>query len=215
MEFSNEQISKLDATLSPENVSTRTQSGTTLSFIEAHHAIREANRIFGYGGWVRETVYCKEVCRVEYVNRYKDDKKMLRVGYEAKVCVEAGGVRREGTGHGQATVGNEDKDKLLFEAIEGAAKEAETDAMKRALMTFGDQFGLALYDKQKKHVAPPEPDDGWVDKGEVTEKLSGFRDNEALKDYWVSIYHRIRPEDMAAIEGTKNTMKGLITNDKV
>ena len=28
-------------------------------------------------------------------------------------------------------------------------KEAETDAKKRALMSFGNQFGLSLYDKDK------------------------------------------------------------------
>jgi len=37
-------------------------------------------------------------------------------------------------------------------AHESALKEAETDAMKRALMTFGNPFGLALYDKQQREV---------------------------------------------------------------
>jgi len=32
---------------------------------------------------------------------------------------------------------------------ESAIKEAESDARKRALMQFGDQFGLSLYDKDK------------------------------------------------------------------
>jgi len=36
---------------------------------------------------------------------------------------------------------------------ESAIKEAETDAMKRAFMTFGNPFGLALYDKQQTNVA--------------------------------------------------------------
>jgi hypothetical protein len=40
-------------------------------------------------------------------------------------------------------------------AHESALKEAETDAMKRALMTFGNPFGLALYDKEQRNVAPP------------------------------------------------------------
>jgi hypothetical protein len=37
-------------------------------------------------------------------------------------------------------------------AHESALKEAETDAMKRALMTFGNRFGLALYDRQQNGV---------------------------------------------------------------
>ncbi len=38
------------------------------------------------------------------------------------------------------------------EARESALKEAETDAMKRALTTFGNPFGLALYDKEQLGV---------------------------------------------------------------
>ncbi len=38
------------------------------------------------------------------------------------------------------------------EAHESAIKEAETDATKRALTTFGNPFGLALYDKERKGV---------------------------------------------------------------
>ncbi len=38
------------------------------------------------------------------------------------------------------------------EARESALKEAETDAMKRALTTFGNPFGLALYDKAQHGV---------------------------------------------------------------
>lgn len=40
----------------------------------------------------------------------------------------------------------------LGEAHEKALKEAETDAMKRALTTFGNPFGLALYDREQKGV---------------------------------------------------------------
>jgi len=40
----------------------------------------------------------------------------------------------------------------LGQAHESALKEAETDAMKRALMTFGNPFGLALYDKRQREV---------------------------------------------------------------
>lgn len=50
----------------------------------------------------------------------------------------------------------------LAEAHALAAKEAETDATKRALSTFGNSFGLALYDRDRKGVrkskaAQPKP----------------------------------------------------------
>lgn len=69
-----------------------------------------------------------------------------------RVCVrnETGTVVREGTGSGTGFGYN------LGEAHESALKEAESDAMKRALVTFGSQFGLALYDKRRAEVAAPQ-----------------------------------------------------------
>ena len=60
-------------------------------------------------------------------------------------------VTREGVGVGHGI------DVDLGLAHESAAKEAETDAMKRALMTFGNQFGLALYDKTQEGVEKNAP----------------------------------------------------------
>jgi hypothetical protein len=74
-----------------------------------------------------------------------------------RVTVTAGDLTllvREGTG------ASHDIDADLGQAHESALKEAETDAMKRALMTFGNPFGLALYDKQQSEVtssAAPTP----------------------------------------------------------
>jgi hypothetical protein len=48
----------------------------------------------------------------------------------------------------------------LGQAHESALKEAETDAMKRALMTFGNPFGLALYDKKQREVTGEPPGGG-------------------------------------------------------
>ena len=42
-------------------------------------------------------------------------------------------------------------------AHESALKEAETDATKQALMTFGNAFGLARDDKQQRQVATSHP----------------------------------------------------------
>jgi DNA repair and recombination protein RAD52 len=53
---------------------------------------------------------------------------------------------RDGCGAGHGI----DRDAGL--AHESALKEAETDAMKRAFMTFGNPFGLALYDKEQANV---------------------------------------------------------------
>jgi hypothetical protein len=147
--FNTEQLDWLNAPLSSENVKTRKQAGRTLSYLEGWVAISEANRIFGYDGWTRETVYCKEISRQEVTigkgGQY--EKPGWKIGYEAKVRITVGETVREGTGHGSASMTD------LFDCIESAAKEAETDAMKRGFMTFGNQFGLALYDKEQRNVS--------------------------------------------------------------
>lgn len=149
--FDDKQREMLAANLDRKHVKSRNQAGRGVSYIEGWHAIAEANRIFGFDGWSRETVYCREVSRVE---REIGDRKTpgWKVGYEAMVRIRAGDQCREGTGHGSGIATD------LFDAIESAAKEAETDAMKRALMTFGNPFGLALYDKKQEHVGTPEPE---------------------------------------------------------
>ncbi|MFI0403772.1 MAG: Rad52/Rad22 family DNA repair protein [Cyanobium sp.] len=82
----------------------------------------------------------------------RDQKPGWGVTYTARVrvTVTAGGLVplvREGSGAGHGI------DVDLGKAHESALKEAETDAMKRALMTFGNPFGLALYDKAQRQVS--------------------------------------------------------------
>jgi DNA repair and recombination protein RAD52 len=141
---------ELTRKLDPAHVKGRTQGGTQVQYIEGWHAIAEANRIFGFGGWDRETVELRLLGEPRTVG----DKN--RVEYLARVRVSvtlADGVQviRDGCGFGQGI------DKDVGQAHESALKEAETDAMKRALMTFGNPFGLALYDKSRENVGVDEP----------------------------------------------------------
>lgn len=151
-----EQKEALAAPLARAHVKERKQAGRQLSYIEGWVAISEANRIFGFDGWNRETVRLEETNRelVELVNNDGETYRQWRVGYLAKVRVVVDGIVREGTGFGSGMA----RPEALGEAVESAAKEAETDAMKRALMTFGNPFGLALYDKTQENVeGPPTP----------------------------------------------------------
>lgn len=143
-----EQTSKdeLAKPLDARHVASRSQSGRVLSYVEGWHVIAEANRIFGFDGWHRETIEMREVRSPELVKN-SNGKETWRVGFVAKVRVTVGEVVREGTGFGAGALPD------LGEAYESAIKEAETDAMKRAFMTFGNPFGLALYDKTQANVA--------------------------------------------------------------
>ena len=153
MSFTDTQLKALSAKLNAKHVRTRDKAGLTLSYIEGWHAIAEANRIFGFGSWDRETV--ATTCVSEDVS-----KGQMACSYVARVRirVRAGDVvivrEGSGSGHGAALT--------LGEAHESALKEAETDATKRALMTFGNPFGLALYDKEHRKVtgASPKPREG-------------------------------------------------------
>jgi len=118
-------------------------SGKYGDYIEGWHAIAEANRIFGYDGW------SYNVSQLNLTNASKDGEKQ-RVCYMALVSVRVGEVARTDVGHGQG-FGKSEGD-----AHDSAVKEAVTDALKRALRTFGNPFGLALYDKTKANVGKPE-----------------------------------------------------------
>lgn len=154
MTFTPEQVEALKAPLARAHVKERKQAGRQLSYIEGWVAISEANRIFGFDAWDRETVTLIETnCDlVELTNDRGETYHQWRVGYLAKVRIRVGDIVREGTGFGSGMA----RPEALGDAIESAAKEAETDAMKRGLMTFGNPFGLALYDKTQENVEPAQ-----------------------------------------------------------
>lgn len=205
--FSEKVIEQLSKNLDAKHVSTRQGSGNfKLSYIEGHHAIREANRIFGFDGWDRDTyelnmVQCEE----------KNTKNGMRwfVSYTAKSQVIVSGVHRVGVGFGQGI------DTDLGQAHESAIKEAETDAMKRALMTFGDPFGLALYDKAQSHVdkpgrEEPKPDvDGY--KFPLNESLTK-KAQKAAKERgvdWADVLATCKVKNAKTPEKVKEILEGL------
>ena len=168
MSFTTEQAKALTQPLDRKHVKSRSGGGSKqLSYIEGWHAIAEANRIFGFDGWTSETLQMQCVCMEGTVS------------YTAKVRVTVKGISREGwgAGHGRGSGSIGDKH-------ESAVKEAETDARKRALMTFGNQFGLALYDKEQTNVedgsaaepAPAKPEPSAEYKRQVATKAEMDKD---------------------------------------
>ncbi len=149
--FSPEQLAALSAPLDRANVRQREQGRGKVAYVEGWFAVAEANRIFGFDGWQRQTIAVRCVAQAER-SIGRDQKPGWGVTYTARVrvTVTAGGLTpliREGSGAGHGI------DVDLGQAHESALKEAETDAMKRALMTFGNPFGLALYDKAQRQVS--------------------------------------------------------------
>jgi hypothetical protein len=148
MGFSAKQVQALRRSLNSRHVRTRVMNGRELSYIEGWYAISEANRIFGFDAWSRETVETR--CVLARENRGS----FLAI-YVAKVriTVHADGttVTREGHGSGEG------RGTSPGEVHDTALKAAETDATKRALATFGKPFGLELYRKDKRGIFEHSP----------------------------------------------------------
>ena len=184
--FDDIQKGLLRAPLSKANVKSRTQGGRDVSYIEGWKVIDEANRIFGFDSWTRETIETRCVAERER-EIGKDKRPGWGVSYIAKVkvIVFAGDtlVTREGVGAGHGI------DIDLGQAHESAVKEAETDAMKRALMTFGNPFGLALYDKEQSNVADTEsPKARYL--ADCNAKLTESTSAQELGEWWNSDQQR-------------------------
>lgn len=136
MSFTQTQVRKLRSRLRPQHVRTREAEGVSLSYLEGWHVLAEANRIFGFDGWDRETISSECVWTKQVSGRY-----CAAYVTRIRIRVRAGEavIVREGSGAGESNAATPGQ------AHEFAAKAAETDATKRALMTFGNAFGLSLY----------------------------------------------------------------------
>lgn len=173
--FSDKQIKELTAPLSKAHVKKNPKG---FDYVEGWHAIAEANRVFGFDAWDRQTLEMRQLGDPEQVNGN------WRVAYHCRVrvTVRAGEtlITRDGSGYGSGIV------KDIRDAHEGAIKEAETDAMKRALMTFGNPFGLALYDKAQTNVVD-EVDQSYVTFVDtIREIIRVTSDPKALREWWSS-----------------------------
>jgi DNA recombination protein Rad52 len=142
--FSSRQVRALAGKLDRRHVFTRSVEGRDIAYIEGWFAIAQANAIFGFGGWDREMAFFERV-----YERSRGDTVSCAYLARVRIRVRTGDVSvlREGTGWGSAS------GKTLADIHERAIKAAETDATKRALATFGNRFGLCLYDKAQAGVS--------------------------------------------------------------
>ena len=145
MAFSVKQVRALKRKPDHRRVRTRhAHDGRELSYLEGWYAISEANRIFGFDGWSRETIESRCVLA-------RENKGIFLAVYIARVRLtvqaDAVSIIREGHGTGEG------RGISPGEVHDIALKAAETDATKRALATFGKPFGLELYRGQRPITA--------------------------------------------------------------
>ena len=152
MGFSSKQVAALRRNVDGRHIRVRqSNNGRELSYLEGWYVISQANRIFGFDGWSRETLDSKCVLA-------RENRGYFTAVYTAKVrlTIQANGttIIREGHGTGEG------RGEFPGEVHDTALKAAETDATKRALATFGRPFGLELYrgfktDRQTQPVKTP------------------------------------------------------------
>ena len=153
--FTPEQLAILGGKLDTDDVKNRPgANGRKLSYVEGWYVLDMANEVFGFGNWDLETTeMIREHEPVPIPPTEENPKGGIVVSYSSKVrltvysMIDPSKKRvRERTG------GHRGFGPTVGQAIEDARKAAETDATKRAFITFGNVFGLALYDKDKRGV---------------------------------------------------------------
>ena len=138
--------------LDPALVSQRKgRAGRTYDYLEGHVVIEQANHIFGYGGWGMKLVGDVTLRRIETVDTQTGEVKVTHA-YSAPVRVTVAGAPPR-TDIGFHTVTDE-----TAEGHDTAIKGSVTDGMKRALRSFGVQFGNGLYGDQQPVNGSPRPE---------------------------------------------------------
>jgi DNA repair and recombination protein RAD52 len=171
-QFTQKQVELLDKKLDKRFVSDRKgASGRKLSYLEGHDAIDQADRLFGYGNWGYEILACEQTVIMDILSgeaigvAYK-----AKVRLTVRGCMPVDEVGSQPVSvasvqdhimtkrRKEANEKNQAIDEspfnafeislartIIMEAHEQAEKGAVTDAVKRALRTFGEQFGNGLY----------------------------------------------------------------------
>ena len=118
------------------------------AYLEGRTAIEQANRILGYGAWGYELAGPVELREGESVDPRTGEAKLWRA-YAATVRVTVAGSQP------RVDVGFQAVADDTVEGHETAFKGSVTDALKRALRSYGEQFGNGLYgDGAAGDIAP-------------------------------------------------------------
>ena len=168
--FNDQQIKALSSELSSDRIKVRDKANIKLSYLEGFDIIDTANNIFGFGGWAYT------ISSLEQVSQEVNANQNVVICYKAIVKVDVYDIdhstmiSRQDVGFGTGVA------RSLADAHENSAKEAVTDALKRSLRSFGNQFGNSLYDKSKS-VAQNTPSNM---PNAPANQNAGFGQNQAI-----------------------------------
>ena len=133
--FNDKQDQVLAYELDSSRIKSRSKGNINLSYLEGFDIIETANKIFGFGNWNYS------ISTLESVSQEINHNQNHIICYKAVINItvhdtqHSKSVAREDVGFGTGIA------KTLADANENGAKEAVTDAIKRTLRSFGNQFG--------------------------------------------------------------------------
>ena len=136
-----EQHEQLLKPLNESRVARRQQSGRSLSYLEAWDVKAHLIRVFGFLGW------SADVIESVLVFEEKNEKGNWDVAYKVTLRLRIHSDNELSFGdatYTEAAVGSSSLPRR-GDAHDMAIKTAESDALKRAAINLGTQFGLSLY----------------------------------------------------------------------
>lgn len=144
----------LIANLNPDRITHRRQGNSNLSYLEAFDVKATLIRVFGFGGFSAEVIDSKIERILTGEEAGTKTKWTVLASATVRLTIhQTGAVYTEAAASSQA--GSQ-----IGEVADFAIKTAESDALKRAAIYLGTQFGLSLYnagsnmDVVKKVFAP-------------------------------------------------------------
>ena len=137
--FTDKQLKALSYTLDDSRVKTIEKVGMSFRYLETFDIINVANALFNH-------LWSYSIRRLEEVARETNKNGNYVITYSAIVKVriydaQRNYIEREDTGVGIGTA------RTIGDAIDNASKSSVSDSLKRALRSFGPQFGNDLYSK--------------------------------------------------------------------
>lgn len=138
--ISRAQYDALMGDLKAGRIAKRKVSGRELSYLEAWDVRAHLIRLFGFGGF---SVTADEAECVAHLTEQGTSKRNHVVSWKVRVTLEIGAL---GATYSEYAIGTANLPDI-GEAHDMAIKTAESDALKRAAINLGTQFGLSLYDQ--------------------------------------------------------------------
>lgn len=208
------QYDQLLKPLHPSRVAKRSQAGRQFSYLEAWDVKAHLIRIFGFGGWSWSVV------KAELAFEEQNEKGQWNVGYKVigRLYICQLGCEYTEAAVGSATIPQRG------EAHDMAVKTAESDALKRAAINLGTQFGLSLYNDGSLadvvHTTLDKTDASAEDKvslhrEEIVAATPSVPDNEESGIWIERMKALIADSDVSALLELKQEMNTEQVNDWV